>query len=65
VAEALTNISAGPIWVSFAIIVLIYALIAWAFVGLLLRMRTRWRRQDAEGARDAAASDKQPEKVAP
>ena len=48
VAEAVTNISAGPIWVSFAILVVVYALIAWAFVGLLLRMRIRWRREDAE-----------------
>lgn len=60
VAEAVTNISAGPIWVSFAILVLVYALIAWAFVGLLLRMRIRWRDQDAASARET-----QPEKVAP
>ena len=48
VAEAVTNISAGPIWISFAILVVVYALIAWAFVGLLLRMRLRWRRQDED-----------------
>ena len=47
VAEAVTNISAGPIWASFAVLVVVYALIAWAFVGLLLRMRLRWRRADA------------------
>ncbi|HVD27803.1 MAG TPA: cytochrome ubiquinol oxidase subunit I, partial [Mycobacteriales bacterium] len=64
VAEAVTNISAGPIWVSFAILVLVYALIAWAFVGLLLRMRMRWRHQDAESARETAP-ETQPEKVAP
>jgi cytochrome d ubiquinol oxidase subunit I len=52
VAEAVTNISAGPIWTSFAILVIVYALIAWAFVGLLLRMRLRWRGQDAQLARD-------------
>ena len=45
VAEAVTNISAGPIWTSFAILVVVYSLIAWAFVGLLLRMRLRWRRR--------------------
>ena len=44
VAEAVTDISAGPIWTSFAILVVVYALIAWAFVGVLLRMRIRWRR---------------------
>lgn len=48
VAEAVTNISAGPIWISFAILVVVYALIAWAFVGLLLRMRLGWRRQDED-----------------
>jgi cytochrome d ubiquinol oxidase subunit I len=52
VAEAVTNISAGPIWTSFAILVIVYALIAWAFVGLLLRMRLRWRGQDAQLARE-------------
>jgi cytochrome d ubiquinol oxidase subunit I len=67
VAEAVTNISAGPIWVSFAILVLVYALIAWAFVGLLLRMRVRWRHQDAESARakQPGQPEPEPEKVAP
>ena len=51
VAEAVTNISAGPIWISFAVIVVVYSLIAWAFIALLLRMRIRWRRQDAAIAR--------------
>lgn len=60
VAEAVTNIGAGPIWISFAILVVVYALIAWAFVGLLLRMRLRWRHQDAELARETPR-----EKVAP
>jgi cytochrome d ubiquinol oxidase subunit I len=55
VAEAVTNISAGPIWASFAILVVVYALIAWAFVGLLLRMRLRWRRADAGLSPDANA----------
>ena len=66
VAEAVTNISAGPIWTSFAILVVVYALIAWAFVGLLLRMRIRWRRQDAEAAREPGRRRRaEPEKVAP
>jgi cytochrome bd ubiquinol oxidase subunit I len=54
VAEAVTNISAGPIWASFGVLVVVYALIAWAFLGLLLRMRLRWRRQDAQLAREEA-----------
>ena len=57
VAEAVTNISAGPIWASFAILVLVYAVISWAFVGLLLRMRIRWRRQDAELSREPDPPD--------
>jgi cytochrome bd ubiquinol oxidase subunit I len=65
VAEAVTDISAGPIWVSFAILVLLYALIFWAFVGLLLRMRLRWRRQDAALAREPEPAGKpEPERAA-
>jgi cytochrome d ubiquinol oxidase subunit I len=52
VAEAVTNISAGPIWASFAILVVVYAFISWAFLTLLLRMRLRWRGQDAQLARE-------------
>jgi cytochrome d ubiquinol oxidase subunit I len=46
VADAVTDIGAGPIWASFSVLVVVYALIAWGFVALLLRMRLRWRRQD-------------------
>ena len=31
VSEAVTDISAGPIWASFAAVVVIYALVVWAF----------------------------------
>jgi cytochrome d ubiquinol oxidase subunit I len=65
VAEAVTNISAGPIWTSFAILVVVYALIAWAFVGLLLRLRIRWRHQDATTARQSRPADRRPEEVVP
>lgn len=51
VSEAVTNISAGPIWTSFAIVVVIYALVIWAFLSILLRMKIRWRNEDAELAR--------------
>jgi cytochrome d ubiquinol oxidase subunit I len=60
VAEAVTNISAGPIWASFGVLVVVYALIAWALVGLLLRMRLRWRRQDAQLAREEAGELEEP-----
>jgi hypothetical protein len=29
----------------------IYAVVAWAFLGVLLRMKIRWRHEDAELAR--------------
>jgi cytochrome d ubiquinol oxidase subunit I len=50
VSEAVTDISAGPIWASFAAVVVIYALVVWAFLGVLLRMKIRWRHEDAERA---------------
>jgi cytochrome d ubiquinol oxidase subunit I len=55
VSEAVTGIHAGAIWLSFTIIVILYAGIAWGFVGLLLRMRSRWRVQDT-GARTVQAN---------
>ena len=48
VAEAVTNIGAGPIWTSFAIVVVVYALVTWAFIAMLLRLKIRWRQGDAE-----------------
>ena len=48
VSEAVTDIGAGPIWTSFAVVVVIYALVAWAFLGILLRMKIRWRHEDAD-----------------
>jgi cytochrome d ubiquinol oxidase subunit I len=63
VSEAVTNISSGPIWTSFAIVVVIYALVVWAFVGILLRMKIRWRHEDADltgAGRSAAGIPPQP-----
>jgi cytochrome bd ubiquinol oxidase subunit I len=51
VADAVTDISAGPIWLSFMVVVLVYALVAWGFIGLLLRLKIRWRHEDAALAR--------------
>ena len=56
VSAAVTDIGAGPIWTSFAVIVVVYALVAWAVLTLLLRMRLRWRREDAGLARRQAES---------
>jgi len=47
VSEAVTDISAGPIWLSFAVVVVIYTLVVWAFLGVLLRLKIRWRVSDA------------------
>jgi len=42
----------------------VYALISWAFLTLLLRMRLRWRRQDAQLARETTREpDATPERV--
>jgi cytochrome d ubiquinol oxidase subunit I len=51
VAEALTDIGAGPLWTSFAVIVVVYAFVAWGVLALLLRLKIRWRHEDAEQAR--------------
>ena len=51
VSEAVTDIGAGPIWASFAAVVVVYALVAWAMLGVLLRMKVRWRHEDADLAR--------------
>ena len=51
VSEAVIDISAGPIWLSLAIVVVVYSLVAWGFIALLLRMKLRWRQQDAALAR--------------
>jgi cytochrome d ubiquinol oxidase subunit I len=57
VAEAVTDIGAGPIWTSFAVVIVIYTLVVWAFLSVLLRMKLRWRQADAETARVGAAAD--------
>jgi len=57
VAEAVTDIGAGPIWTSFAVVVVIYSLVVWAFLSVPLRMKLRWRQADAETARVGAPPD--------
>ncbi|MEQ4208206.1 cytochrome ubiquinol oxidase subunit I [Actinopolymorpha sp. B9G3] len=62
VSEAVTR-SVGPatIWTTFAVIVVIYVLIATAFIRLLLRLRLRWQLADAEAAvREAHEAGKRP-----
>jgi cytochrome d ubiquinol oxidase subunit I len=52
VSDAVTDAPAAYIWTMFAVLVVIYALIAYFFVTLLLRLSVRWRREDSpeEGA---------------
>jgi len=57
VAEAVTDIGAGPIWTSFAVVVVIYSLVVWAFLSVLLKMKLRWRHADAETARAGLPPD--------
>jgi cytochrome bd ubiquinol oxidase subunit I len=60
VADAVTNIGAGAIWTSFAVIVVIYALIAWGLVAVLLHVRLRWRQQDSRVVGAAAPESEMP-----
>jgi len=46
VADAVTPVGAPGIWLTFAIILAVYATIAWVCIAVLLRLRTRWQRQD-------------------
>jgi cytochrome d ubiquinol oxidase subunit I len=54
VSQAVTDIGAGPIWASFVTVVVVYALVVWGFLGVLLRMKVRWRNEDTELARAAS-----------
>jgi len=50
VSEAVTTAPASFVWSMLAALVVIYALIAYFFVTLLLRLSARWRRDDAREA---------------
>ncbi|HKC20030.1 MAG TPA: cytochrome ubiquinol oxidase subunit I, partial [Candidatus Dormibacteraeota bacterium] len=52
VSDAVTGAPGAYIWTMFAMLVVIYALIAYFFVTLLLKLSVRWRREDSpeEGA---------------
>jgi cytochrome bd ubiquinol oxidase subunit I len=57
VTDAVTNAPAGFVWGLLATLVVVYALMAVVFVTLLLRLATRWRREDLAGG--AASSPEQ------
>jgi cytochrome bd ubiquinol oxidase subunit I len=52
VSDAVTDAPAAYVWTMLATLVVVYALIAYFFVTLLIRLGTRWRDEDApeEGA---------------
>jgi cytochrome bd ubiquinol oxidase subunit I len=47
VGEAVNPVSAATIWTMFGVLLVVYAVIAFFFVTLLLRLSARWRREDA------------------
>lgn len=47
VADAVTDAPAAYVWTMFSVLVVVYALIAYFFVTLLLRLGARWREEDA------------------
>jgi cytochrome bd ubiquinol oxidase subunit I len=60
VGEAVNPVPAGTIWTMFGLLVVVYAVIAFFFVTLLLRLSARWRRADGGPGAEPA-----PEAVAP
>lgn len=46
VADAVTNAPAGFVWAMLGTLVVVYAIIAFFFVTLVLRLAARWRRED-------------------
>lgn len=47
VSDAVTSAPASFVWTSLAFLVVIYALIAYFFVSLLMRLAARWKREDS------------------
>lgn len=47
VGDAVNPVSAGIIWTIFGCLVVVYAVIAFFFLTLLLRLSARWQREDA------------------
>ncbi len=50
VADAVTDAPAAFVWTSFATLVVLYAVIAYFFITLLVRLARRWRREDSDAA---------------
>ncbi len=50
VADAVTDAPAAFVWTSLATLVVLYAVIAYFFLTLLVRLAQRWRREDSDTA---------------
>ena len=61
VSDAVNPVSPLYIWIMFSALLVVYAVIAFFFVTLMLRLSARWRLEDEGGGREARA----PEEAAP
>src|SRR5213594_1158270 len=52
VSDAVTDAPAAFVWTMLSVLVVVYALIAYFFITLLLKLAARWRREDATEARE-------------
>lgn len=62
VSEAVTSTGAGSLWAMLGIVIAVYVTVFGAFLGVVLKMRTRWRIAD-EGS--AARAEPPPETDTP
>jgi len=52
VSDAVTEAPAAFVWTMLAVLIVVYALIAYFFITLLLKLAARWRREDATDAKE-------------
>ena len=52
VSDAVTDAPAAFVWTMLSVLVFVYALIAYFFITLLLKLAARWRREDASEAKE-------------
>ena len=53
VSDAVTDAPAAFVWTMLSVLVVVYALIAYFFITLLLKLAARWRREDATDTQEA------------
>jgi len=53
VSDAVTDAPAAFVWAMLSVLVVVYALIAYFFITLLLKLAARWRREDATDTQEA------------